>query len=86
MSNIIKLKNTKNNYEKSNDEKNYLTEIKGITGNILSDSELNRMYKTSESEFIEKFKRYYSNLKQEERINFRERSIITLRKENISYK
>ena len=34
------LNNTRINYQKSHDEKNFLTEIKGITGNAYNDSQL----------------------------------------------
>ena len=52
------LNNTRINYQKSHDEKNFLTEIKGITGNAYNDSQLLECGKLKESEFNEKMKDY----------------------------
>ena len=60
---LINLNNTRINYQKSHDEKNFLTEIKGITGNAYNDSQLLECGKLNESEFKEKMKDYYSNKK-----------------------
>jgi len=49
------------NYQKSEDEKNYLTEIKSITGNSLKDSQLLEYGKLEENKFNEKIKELYSN-------------------------
>ena len=54
---------SKINYQKSNNEKNYLTELKIITGNSISDSQLLRYSKLSEDEFKIKIKDLYSNKK-----------------------
>ena len=55
------LNNTRMNYQKSDNEKNYLTEIKGITGNAVSDSRLLEYGKLVENEFSDKIKKLYSN-------------------------
>ena len=60
---LINLNNTRIDYQKSHDEKNFLTEIKGITGNAYNDSQLLECGKLNESEFNEKMKEYYSNKK-----------------------
>ncbi|MDC1151424.1 preprotein translocase subunit SecA [Pelagibacteraceae bacterium] len=57
------LNNTRINYQKSYDEKKFLTEIKGITGNAYSDSQLLECGKLKESEFNVKIKDYYSSKK-----------------------
>ncbi|MDC0545102.1 preprotein translocase subunit SecA, partial [Pelagibacteraceae bacterium] len=57
------LNNTRINYQKSYDEKNFLTEIKGITGNAYNDSQLLECGKLKETEFKDKIKDYYSNKK-----------------------
>ena len=60
---LINLNNARIDYQKSHDEKNFLTEIKGITGNAYNDSELLECGKLNESDFKEKMKGYYSNKK-----------------------
>ena len=50
-------------YQKSYDEKSYLTELKNITGNSVSDSQLLEYGKLEESKFNEKIKELYSNKK-----------------------
>jgi preprotein translocase subunit SecA len=60
---LINLNNARIDYQKSHDEKNFLTEIKGITGNAYNDSQLLECGKLNESEFNEKMKEYYSNKK-----------------------
>ena len=60
---LINLNNTRIDYQKSHDEKNFLTEIKGITGNAYNDSQLLECGKLNESEFNEKMKDYYTNKK-----------------------
>ena len=57
------LNNARMNYQKSRDEKIYLTEIKGITGNAVSDTQLLDYGKLEESEFSEKIKKLYLNKK-----------------------
>jgi preprotein translocase subunit SecA len=57
------LDNTRENYQKSHDEKIYLTEIKGITGNVVNDTELLEFGKLKKVEFINKIKELYSNKK-----------------------
>ena len=57
------LNNTRINYQKSYDEKKFLTEIKGVTGNAYNDSQLLECGKLKEVEFKEKMKDYYSNKK-----------------------
>jgi preprotein translocase subunit SecA len=49
----------KNTYQKSNDEKNYLTSTKNATGNVLSDKELLNIAALSKEEFIKKIKELY---------------------------
>ena len=51
------------NYQKSQDEKNYLTEIKNVTGNAITDSEILDYGKLEENKFIEKVKEVYLNKK-----------------------
>ena len=51
------------NYQKSGDEKNYLAEIKNITGNSLSDDQLLNFSELNESEFNNKIKDLYSEKK-----------------------
>jgi preprotein translocase subunit SecA len=60
---LINLNNARIDYQKSHDEKNFLTEIKAITGNAFNDSQLLECGKLNESEFNEKMKGYYSNKK-----------------------
>jgi preprotein translocase subunit SecA len=50
-------------YKKTHDEKNYLTEIKNITGNAVNDSELLEYGKLKENEFTSKIKKLFSNKK-----------------------
>ena len=50
-------------YKKTHDEKNYLTEIKSITGNAVNDSELLEYGKLKENEFTSKIKKLFSNKK-----------------------
>ena len=57
------LNNARMNYQKSRDEKIYLTEIKGITGNAVSDTQLLDYGKLEENEFSEKIKKLYLNKK-----------------------
>ncbi|MDC0164374.1 preprotein translocase subunit SecA [Candidatus Pelagibacter bacterium] len=50
-------------YQKSGDEKNYITEAKNITGNAISDEDLINFAKLDEIEFNKKIKEIYSNKK-----------------------
>ena len=52
---------SRSNYQKSGDEKNYLSELKNITGNSISDDKLLEIAKLSENEFNIKIKDLYSN-------------------------
>ena len=58
------LNNSRANYQKSHDEKIYLTEVKNITGNSVNDSQLLDFGKLEETEFNEKIKDLYSNRKE----------------------
>ena len=51
-------------YQKSHDEKSYLTELKNITGNSVSDSQLLDYGKFKEGEFNKKIKELYFNKKE----------------------
>ena len=56
---LVNLNSVRVNFQKSGDEKNYLTGIKNITGNILSDNEILKLGKLKENEFNEKNKNLY---------------------------
>ena len=66
---LTNLRNIRLNFQKSGDEKNFLTEIKNITGSVISDSELLRLGKLQETEFNENLKKLYSN-KQNSKLKF----------------
>ena len=51
----------KNTYQKSNDEKNYLTTVKNSTGNVLSDKELINIASLHIDAFIKKIKELYQS-------------------------
>ena len=57
------LNNSRINYKKSHHEKNYLTEIKSITGNVIKDTKLLEYGELGEIEFNDKIKELYSNKK-----------------------
>ena len=57
------LNNSRMNYQKSHDEKSYLTELKNITGNSISDTQLLEYGKLEENKFKEKIKELYLNKK-----------------------
>ena len=59
---------TKNIYQKTKDEKNYITTIKSSTGNIFSDNELISLATLDKHKFIEKIKNTYV-LKRNSRID-----------------
>ena len=54
---------SKTNYQKSGDEKNYLTEIKNITGNVLSDNDLLKLAKLNDNEFNQRLKKLFLSKK-----------------------
>ena len=60
---LINLNLARKNFQTSGDAKSYLTEIKNITGNILSDKEILEYGKLSENEFNEKVQSMYSEKK-----------------------
>ena len=51
------------NYQKSGDEKNYITEIKNITGNVISDNEILKFGKLNEAAFKQHIKDLYADKK-----------------------
>ena len=51
------------NYKNSHDEKNYLTEVKSISGNAVNDSELLKLGELNEIEFNDKIRELYFNKK-----------------------
>ena len=57
------LNDSRTNYQKSHDEKSYLTELKNITGNSISDTQLLEYGKLEENKFKEKIKELYLNKK-----------------------
>ena len=61
------LKSFKSDYEKSNDEKSYLSSIKNISGNVFNDEELLELTKLNDENFIGKIKDKYET-KRNERI------------------
>ena len=60
---IVSLNLMRANFKKSGDEKSYLTEIKNITGNAVSDKEILEFGKLNESEFKAKIQNLYSERK-----------------------
>ncbi len=48
------------NFQKSGDKKNFLSEIKNITGNVISDDEILKFGKLKENEFSEKIQNLFS--------------------------
>ena len=65
---LINLEKTKNIYQKSNDEKSYLTAVKNTTGNIINDNTLVSISSLNKEKFSEKIKSLYLT-KKNERIN-----------------
>jgi preprotein translocase subunit SecA len=61
------LNNTRLNFQKSHDQKNYIAEIKSITGNEIKDSELLKYGMLKENEFNEKLTKLFS-IKRKSRI------------------
>tara|TARA_E500000178_G_C16994431_1_gene742436 strand:- start:991 stop:2070 length:1080 start_codon:yes stop_codon:yes gene_type:complete len=60
---LLNLNVVRENFQKSGDEKSFLTEIKNITGNAISDAELIKFGKLKESEFNKNFQNLYSEKK-----------------------
>ena len=60
---LVNLNLIRENFQKSGDEKNYLTEIKNITGNIVSDKHILELGKLTESDFNKKIHSFYSEKK-----------------------
>ncbi len=56
---ITNLNTVRSNFQKSGDEKNYLTEIKNITGNVISDNDLLKYGKLEETEFKKNLNELY---------------------------
>ena len=65
---LVNLNIVRENFQKSGDEKNYLTETKNITGNVISDKKLLEFGKLEEKEFSKNFQDLYSE-KKNSRIN-----------------
>ncbi len=57
---LINLNLVRENFQKSGNEKNYLNEVKNITGNILNDKEILEIGKLKETEFSTKIQNFYS--------------------------
>merc|ERR1711965_626484 len=60
---LVNLNNVRENFQKSGDEKNYLAEIKGITGNIVNDKELISLGNLKEDDFNKNMKKLYFDKK-----------------------
>ena len=80
---LINLNLVEKNFEKSGDEKSYLTEIKNITGNILSDKEILEFGKLRENEFNKKVQNMYLEKKNSRIKLLGENHNNNLRKKNI---
>ena len=65
---LINLNSVQQNFQKSGDEKKFLTEIKTITGNVLNDDEILEFGKLKKTEFNQKIQNLYSD-KKNSRIN-----------------
>ena len=65
--NIENLEKVKNDYQKSNDKKLYITSIKEITGNILNDKQLVELTLLNKEKFFKEIQNIYQS-KKEERI------------------
>ena len=57
---LVNLNLVRTSFQKSGDEKSYLTEMKNITGNIISDNEILEFGKLKEEEFRKKVKNLYT--------------------------
>jgi preprotein translocase subunit SecA len=60
---LLNLNIVRTNFQKSGDEKNYLTEIKNITGNVISDDKILKFGSLSEIEFNKNIQNLYSDKK-----------------------
>ena len=62
---LIEVSNTlevaKNTYQKSNDEKNYLTSVKNITGNVFNEKKLMNIANLSKKDFLIEIKEIYQS-------------------------
>ena len=56
---LINLNLVRENFQKSGDEKKYLTEIKNITGNVVNDGEILELGKLKETEFNKKIQNLF---------------------------
>ncbi len=64
---INNLEKVRDDYNKSNDKKLYLTSVKNITGNVFNDEELVSLTSLNKEDFLKKLKDVY-HLKKEERL------------------
>ena len=60
---LINLNSIQQNFQKSGDEKKFLTEIKTITGNVLNDDEILEFGKLKKTDFNQKIQNLYSDKK-----------------------
>ena len=60
---LINLNIARVNFQKSGDEKNYLTDIKNLTGNVISDQELLEFGKLKETEFNKNIRKLFTDKK-----------------------
>ena len=60
---LVSLNLVRENFQKSGDEKNYLTEIKNVTGNVINDSEILEFGKLNETEFNTKMRNVFTEKK-----------------------
>jgi preprotein translocase subunit SecA len=60
---LINLNLVRANFQKSGDEKSYLTEIKNITGNIVNDKDILEFGKLKETDFNKQIQKLYSEKK-----------------------
>ncbi len=60
---LINLNSVRTNFQKSGDEKNYLTEIKNITGNVISDYQILEFGKLDKAAFNKQLQGLYSEKK-----------------------
>ena len=65
---LVNLNLVLTNFQKSGDEKNYLTEIKNITGNVINDDQILEFGQLNEAEFNEKIQRHIYRDKKNSRI------------------
>ncbi len=60
---VINLNLARKNFQKSGDEKNFITEIKNITGNIIGDIEILKLGRLNETEFSKRIHAVYEEKK-----------------------